>query len=451
MQQIKHLAWRAGFGLSPAEYEHYLDSNREVYLDDLFRAAANPQQISVPEKPIQGDLREMDRKKMLEIRLQERRRVAEFGYEWLQRMADPSAPALLERMTLFWHGHFACETKLSPLAAKQLNTLRQHALGNFRELVLGIARDPSMIRYLNNQQNRKEQPNENFARELMELFTIGRGAYTEQDVKEAARAFTGWSSTLRGDYVFRHYWHDNGTKSFLGKRGNFNGDDIVDMLLERKQTARFISQKIYRYFVSETPNESREASLAERFYQSGYDIGDLMRFLFEQDWFYAEEVIGSKIKSPVELLAGMMRTHGIRFDNKLAPVFVLRTLGQQLFRPPNVAGWPSGQQWIDNSTLMLRLNLSMALLGNSQLQQRPPQNLKQEARAQQIGRLKTTVTAAPLLRVALQDSPQHSIETLQDILLVRAKNIDPQFIYRHSQIGSAPENTLLASARIKWD
>ncbi|MBK7475185.1 MAG: DUF1800 domain-containing protein [Haliscomenobacter sp.] len=357
MEAIKHLYWRAGFGLSPAEWAEKKSMPLRKAVDELFSQARNPNLLPVPEPDLPSEPQMLDREQIQERQRIERQRVLEYNYSWLQRMSNPEEPALLERMTFFWHGHFACDIDNSVLAVQYLNTLRFHALGNFRDLVVAIAREPAMIRYLNNQQNRKDQPNENFARELLELFTIGRGNYTETDIKEGARAFTGWSSTLRGEYIFRPGQHDYNRKTFFGKTGNYDGTDIIDLILERKETALFIVGKIYRHFVHEKGPEERIKALAREFYASGYDIGRLMQAIFESDWFYAPENIGTKIKSPVELLAGMIRSLGLQFEDGLGAVFVQRALGQILFHPPNVAGWPGGRSWIDNSTLMTRLNL----------------------------------------------------------------------------------------------
>jgi uncharacterized protein (DUF1800 family) len=214
-----------------------------------------------------------------------------------------------------------------------------------------------MLNFLNNQQNRKDHPNENFAREVMELFTLGRGNYTENDIKEAARAFTGWSSDLKGEFIFRQRQHDYGTKTLLGKTGNYDGDEVLDILLSQKQTAKFITQKVYKFFVNDTIDEAKVNWLADRFYQSTYDIGKLMEDIFTSDWFYDEKNIGSKIKSPIELMAGIQRMLPMKLENEEALTFLQRALGQILFYPPNVAGWPGGKTWIDSSSLMLRMRL----------------------------------------------------------------------------------------------
>lgn len=290
----------------------------------------------------------------------ERERVLQTAADWIGRMASDEQPALLERMTLFWHGHFACECKTGFLAHQYMTTLRRHALGNFRELTLAVARDPAMIRYLDNQQNRKASPNENFARELLELFTIGRGNYTETDVKEAARAFTGWSSNREGAFTFRERQHDFGEKTFLERTGDWNGDDIIDVILAQPETARFVVRKLYRYFVHPTVDEQRVETLAQDF-RRDYEIAPLLRRLLLSDWFYAPENVGNKIKSPVDLLVGLMRQLQLTPEGNQGTALVLRTLGQILFRPPNVAGWAGGRAWIDNATLQTRLNLAMGI------------------------------------------------------------------------------------------
>jgi len=205
----------------------------------------------------------------------------------------------------------------------------------------------------------------------MELFTMGRGNYTENDVKEAARAFTGWGFNQQGEFLFRPFQHDTGSKIFLGKAGNFNGDDIINILLEQKQTAYFITKKIYRYFVNEKTNEVKITWLANRLYESGYDIKKLMTDVFTSDWFYEEKNIGTKIKSPVELIAGIRRLLPMEMQNDNVQLLFQRALGQILFYPPNVAGWPGGKSWIDSSTLMLRLRIPQILTTDEAINIRP--------------------------------------------------------------------------------
>lgn len=400
MNKIHHLFQRAGFGLSPKEWQERKTWSVTQAVDFLFAEAKviptlQEHIASVPAvKPM-----ELSKEAKDERRKMERQLVIQQNIAWIERMASQDHSALLERMSLFWHGHFACQTKVSNLAQAQLNTIRKHATGNFRDLVLAIARDVSMIRFLNNQQNRKKSPNENFARELMELFTIGRGHYTEQDIKEAARAFTGWSSNLQGEYVFRQRQHDYGQKTFFGKTGNFDGEDIIDMILEKRETADFITKKIYRHFVNEAIDEAIVSQLSQVFYNSNYDISLLLQNIFTSDWFYQKANVGTKIKSPIELMAGMMRILEVDFEQANALLFVQKALGQTLFDPPNVAGWAGGKSWIDNSTLMLRLNLATYLFTSSDVNLRTKAEFEAKTRGKATKKLNAKINLQPILEM----------------------------------------------------
>lgn len=321
-------------------------------------------------------------------------------------------------MAFFWHGHFACELKNPVFAVQQINTIKTHALGNFKDLVLAIAKDAAMILYLNNQQNKKQSPNENFARELMELFTIGRGNYTENDVKEGARAFTGWfTNRLTGEFEFKQRAHDEGQKTFMGKTGNFDGTDIVDIILSKKETAHFIATKIYRFFVNETqPNSKNIEELATVFFDSKYDIEKMMKYLFSQDWFYEEKNIGSKIKSPVEFLVGMMRTLNLDFKNEDGILFTQKVLGQILFRPPNVAGWQGGKAWIDNATLLVRLNYAGYIFNQAEVEI----DIKDEpeTRKIQVGKkIDVSANLNPLIKSFQKTDSKDLAKELSDFLI----------------------------------
>jgi uncharacterized protein (DUF1800 family) len=369
-QKVKHLMARAGFGITPGNYLRTINTPYlKVVRGLLQKTKIKPIKTPPYNKLSPQEYRKLSRDQKKKIRKEIQRLTVEVNHNWLQQMILEEDHALTEKMTLFWHGHFACEPKRYDFAAQYINTLRQYALGNFRDLVLAVAKDAAMIIYLNNQQNKKNNPNENFARELMELFTIGRGHYTEKDVEASARAFTGWfSNKVDGSFNFNAEQHDQGTKTFMGKTGNFDGDDIIDIILENKQTARFICRKIYRYFVHEKVEESRLESLATIFYNSNYDIAHLMQHIFESGWFYDPQYIGSKIKSPIELQVGMAKILHITFDTHNAALYIQRALGQVLLRPPNVAGWSGGKAWVDNSTLMLRLNLAAYIIQKTALQ-----------------------------------------------------------------------------------
>ena len=284
---------------------------------------------------------------------------------WMDRMADSPAQ-LREKMTLFWHGHFACRVRQPDAALSLHNTTRRHALGKFPDLLLAVSQEPAMLQFLNNQQNRKEHPNENFAREVMELFTLGRGNYTETDIKEGARAFTGWGYDYQNNFRFREREHDAGSKTFLGSTGNFTGEDVLQRILAQPAAATFLVTKIYRFFVNDVPNMAHIEPLAGAFRKSGYDIADLMERLFSATWFFDPANVGTHIKSPVELLAGIRRTLNVRIDNDKTLLGYQKALGQTLFMPPNVAGWPGGRNWIDSSSLLLRLQLPSILFRNAE-------------------------------------------------------------------------------------
>jgi len=276
---------------------------------------------------------------------------------WLREMLATESP-LTERMTLFWHGHFATsqqKVRSNQLMYRQNVLLRREALGNFGTLLHAIARDPAMLVYLDNAGSRRGAPNENFAREVMELFTLGEGRYGEADVKEAARAFTGWSLERgTGEFTYRRIWHDYGEKTVLGRKGRFDGDDILDVLLERPETARFIAAKLWREFISPQPDAAEVERWAQVFREARYEVKPLLRAIFLSKAFWAEENRSALVKSPVDLAVGTMRASGMNpFDLRPA-VFACASLGQNLFAPPNVKGWPGGNAWIDSATLLAR-------------------------------------------------------------------------------------------------
>lgn len=282
---------------------------------------------------------------------------------WLDEMTE-SKDQLREKMAFFWHGHFASRSINIFYQQQLLNIFRQHGLGDFKTLLVEASKSASIVNFLNNNQNRKGSPNENFARELMELFTLGLGHYTEEDVKEAARAFTGWGVTVQGEFVFRKVRHDSGVKTFLGKTGNFDGFDIINIILEKKQCACFITQKICKFFVGEQIPDDLVRTLSERFYEGGYNIRNLMLDIFSSDWFYSDKYVGTRIKSPVELLVGIRRALPMKLENPEIQILLQQLLGQELLFPPNVAGWPGGKAWIDGASILLRLNIpKMIALG----------------------------------------------------------------------------------------
>lgn len=417
---IQHLYWRAGFGLSPNQWQERQDWTIPKAVNLLFKEASLAQQQLQKasfDTSLEKRKKELSNKELAALRKEQRRLVHLQNVDWLIEMGKGNESDLLNKMMLFWHGHFACTSKTGRVAFNQLSTLRTHALGNFRDLVMAIAKDPAMIRFLNNQQNRKNSPNENFARELMELFTIGRGNYTEEDVKEAARAFTGWSSNLQGEFIFRSRQHDYDEKKFMGQTGNFDGGDIIDIILSKKATAEFICRKVYRYFVNPTIDENRIQALANLFYKSDYDIAVLMRAIFESDWFYNTKNQGVKIKSPTEFLAGMVRQLDLTINNKIALFGIQKTLGQTLFNPPNVAGWKGGKNWIDNATLMLRLNLPQAIFLAAEINVKEKDDLEGKGRGNKLKRLNASANLQPLVHLLNKESKPLVMAQLSRYLL----------------------------------
>ncbi|MGI9652209.1 DUF1800 domain-containing protein [Chryseobacterium sp. RLHN22] len=358
LSQNKHLPSRAGFGISISQIEDLKNKKSKNAVSDLFKEypfieitydTPDLVQIEYTDPKATADQKREAQK------ITQKQNV-ELNLNFLNQMTK-SEDQLREKMAFFWHGHFATRVNNPKFNRQLLNVIRRNALGNFKELLFEVSKSPAMLQFLNNQQNKKDHPNENFAREVMELFTMGRGNYTETDIKELARAFTGWGYNKEGEFIDRPKQHDTGTKTFLGKTGNFNGDDVLNIILEQKATARFITTKIYKFFVNENPDQSNINKLSEEFYASHYDIKKLMESIFLSSWFYDKKNIGNKIKSPTELIAGMIRILPMEIKNPENITVYQKLLGQMLLFPPNVAGWPSGKSWIDSSTLMLRLQI----------------------------------------------------------------------------------------------
>jgi hypothetical protein len=297
----------------------------------------------------------------LRATLLETRRLAHW---WADRMVATNRP-LEEKMALFWHGHFATgEEKIRDYRkmVQQLALFHRRAAGNFRDLLLDVARDPAMLAYLDAGQNVKGAPNENFAREVMELFTMGVGHYSEHDVREAARAFTGW---IDDDLTFKvdPTKHDEGSKTFLGRTGNFDGIDILGIILDQKVTAEFIAGKVYRYFVREELSDDLQARLGAVLHDNDYEVAPLLRVIFLSKDFYSAPSFGTRIKGPVELIVSTYRKLGVKRLPGIPDFYtVSRELGQILLNPPTVAGWAQGRAWITPGLLLARGNFARDLL-----------------------------------------------------------------------------------------
>ncbi|MDB5156329.1 MAG: hypothetical protein JWR50_1036 [Mucilaginibacter sp.] len=362
LKQIKHLTSRAGFGMCFDEFKAAESTPVKQAVKDLFKASADYEPLAIVNNNADYSMVVKGDKSTRKMFMQEQRREEkELNLGWIKQMSTTEAQ-LREKMALFWNNHFACRAKQGAYAQQLANIQRSNALGNFKNMTLEIGKSPAMLQFLNNQQNLKGHPNENFARELMELFTIGRGNYTEQDVKESARAFTGWGFDRNGEFKFRPFVHDNGQKTFLGKTGDFKGEDIIDILFEKKETAHFVSNKLYKYLVNETPDPAHVSAMADVFYNASYEIKPLLEHVFTADWFYEDKNIGNLVKSPVELIVGLNRQFNINYQRPEVLLQFQKVLGQVLFYPPNVAGWPGGRSWIDSSSLMYRIKIPSTVL-----------------------------------------------------------------------------------------
>lgn len=372
--QNHHLLWRSGFGPKADELKNLeTASTKQLFKKINAASALEPTSLSLPQSDfslinaVKKDYRSyaaLSKEKKLMILKESRDGIKKLNLLWLDEMTNSQAQ-LREKMAFFWHGHFASR-EINIIHQQQLlEIIRRDGLSDFGTLLRGVSKSASMLAFLNNQQNRKSHPNENFAREVMELFTLGRGNYTEQDVKEAARAFTGWGFQPDGDFIFRRIFHDTGIKTIFGKSGNYSGDDVINMLLEKKETAFFITKKILQNFVNDNVTSAEVNRFADSFYQSGYKINTLMEDIFTSSWFYEKKNIGVKIKSPIELIVGIRRFLPMQFEKQDVQLLYQRLLGQVLFYPPNVAGWPGGKSWIDSSTLMYRLRIPRMLHDNS--------------------------------------------------------------------------------------
>ncbi|HEY3675892.1 MAG TPA: DUF1800 domain-containing protein [Candidatus Tumulicola sp.] len=375
-----HLLRRAGFGGTPDEISRYASMNVNSAVEqlvrypqndarpptDLYSAASTLSQYGPRGLRQLGNMQRRNLNK--DIVSNERGSLLSLQVWWLNRMLSSPAP-LQEKMALYFHGHFttaAVRKNVSPSMAYNQNELyRQYALGNLRELTRNVAKDPAMLRYLDNDRNSVGEPNENFARELMELFTLGVDHYSEDDVRNSARAWTGWHFdrfTEQGTY--EPSLHDNGSKTFLGQTGNFTGDDIVNIIFSQPQCAKFFATSLLNQFVYNDPEPELVDGLANVIRKNDYNLAPVMSTLLRSRVFYSDRAYRALVKSPVEFVVGVYKTLGVpQLDGTTLPV--LRQSGQVLFDPPNVAGWPGGENWINSDTMIARQNF-LKRIANSQ-------------------------------------------------------------------------------------
>ncbi len=387
VQLMGHLMRRAGFGASRERLDELVEQGYDETVESLLEAVDQPTRMT-------DNL----------IRRYHPEYSGMMGNQspsgnWMYRMVSTDAP-LREKVGLMWHGMFA--TGYSKLANgkvlhDQIRMFERQGMGSFKNLLMELSRDPAMIVWLDNSENHNGSVNENYGRELLELFSMGVGNYTEHDVKEAARAFTGWTignteyMTLKSardsvwpygrlsfHFEYKEDDHDNGEKDFLGHKGNLNGKDIVDIICSQPAAAAFLSRHIYSFFVADEPpvpewpykpprDPEAIAALSKVYFDSGYNITEMLRFLFKSDFFKSESARYQRVKSPAELVAGVLRLTG-EFDRPkidMNPTNLQSTyMGQWLLNPPSVEGWHWGTEWIDSGALVERVNFASERLGN---------------------------------------------------------------------------------------
>ena len=346
-----HLYRRAGFGASAEELDSAIRSHPTQVVQELVRhRSESVEYVQEIESLAQSILATAD--------------VKNLPAWWAYRLLT-TPDQLREKATLFWHGHFATSGEKvtdAELMFRQNAILREFALGDFGKLLHEISRDPAMMIYLDSVSNRKAHPNENYAREIMELFCLGEGNYSERDIRELARCFTGWE-VRRGKFRFNRYQHDTGEKMVLGQTGPMGGDEGVDVVLEQRSAAEFIVKKLIRFFLFDEPSPPQNLvdPLAREFRQNGLQVDPIVETMLASNLFFSEHVVGRKVRSPIEFSIGLLRTLEGTTDlfaltNGMSP------LGQTLFFPPNVKGWDGGRTWINSSTMIARANFVQALL-----------------------------------------------------------------------------------------
>jgi len=358
----RHLLVRTGFGATPEAIAALAPLDWPQAVDRVLATVRTEARTPPPawiDDPLPQWRRilSMSERERARWRMQVREQGIELKAWWYREMLETDSP-LTERLVLFWHNHFTSalsKVRFPALMHRQNALLRRHALGSYRALLHAVARDPAMVWYLDGQTNRAGRPNENFARELLELFTLGEGHYRERDVKEVARAFTGYGLDWRtGSFRFRPRQHDDGVKTVLGRTGSWNGDDVIDLVLDEPRAAEHVVEKLWRELVSYDPDPAEVTRLAARFRSADYELRPLVRALLLTPAFRDPALRGRRIQPPAVLLVGTLRT----FDVDLRDTRVLaragRFLGQDLLDPPNVKGWPGGERWITTTTLALR-------------------------------------------------------------------------------------------------
>jgi uncharacterized protein (DUF1800 family) len=347
-RRVAHLLRRAGFGAPPDEVERCAAQGVEATVEELINYERVPDTLDETLRQLDGGLIDLNT-------------LEDVQTWWLYRLLQTKRP-LQEKMTLFWHDHFAtANAKVNnPLLMHQQNALlRAHALGSFPTLALAVSKDPAMLLWLDGNANRKAAPNENYGRELLELFTLGIGNYTERDVEEVARAFTGWNLTPRQagpqSFQFNPRQHDAGPKTILGRTENWNGDDALRIILDQPTHADFLAAKLFRFFAYADPEPAVVAPFAKLYRESNLEVKPVVRALLLSEEFYSDRALSRYVTSPVEYVVGAIRTLGTTARARgLLPL--LAAMGQQLYNPPHVGGWGDGLAWVNPAALVERFN-----------------------------------------------------------------------------------------------
>ncbi|MDP6539357.1 MAG: DUF1800 domain-containing protein [Planctomycetota bacterium] len=372
----EHLFNRAAFGVTPEELDDILEHTPEHVVDELLSPRESAGEPFFAERGDASQYRQMRglpeeerRRFRAQLRAADRRQMDDYASFWVDQMVDYEDP-LRDRITLFWHGFFTTssrDVRRSFEVIQQHQFLRANALGSYADLLRGIVRDPAMLYYLDNNANRKGKPNENLARELMELFSLGEGNYSEADVKEVARALTGYSANRDGEFEFNRRQHDGGIKRVLGERGRFDGDDVVEVLLEQEACAEWVAGRLIEFLEGVQPESARLREYAGILRNEDYQLRPFLRRLFLDPEFYREEVVGTRVQSPVDYLVGMTRRLDVHPPARYL-LLAAGNLGERLFQPPNVKGWEGGESWITTSSLLQRGNVAGLVLGTIDLQ-----------------------------------------------------------------------------------
>lgn len=381
-----HLFNRAGWGATTAEIEAAAKRTPGEVVDELVdfekteEALVPPAWSQGPDAALRPDRKrfkelqaltpEQRREKVKEMQRVDRERILELRAWWIKQLRATKRP-LQEKLTVFWHGHWAtsAEKVKNPYGLWQQNqTLRKFAAGNFKKMAVAMSQDPAMLFYLDNAQSKAAHPNENYARELMELFTLGIGHYTEDDIKNSARAFTGWTvSRERVQFADVKFLHDDGEKEFMGRKGRFTAYDILDIIFEQPACATHVPRKLWSFFAHENPDEPLVAALGRSFKDGGWEVKPLLRRIFLSREFYSKAAVRTQIKSPVQWLLGAARSLDAPLPHQAVCQGILHMLGQDLLAPPSVKGWDGGYAWITTNSLLSRYNFAGVLVKGGDL------------------------------------------------------------------------------------